>query len=133
MTRAELLRVGPQDISPAAQADGARSFESAIAKVETALEGGTPVFEWLHRDVEGREIPCEVRLVRLPSSSGNLIRASIIDITDRKRADHIAAGERRVFERIAANASLSSSLRAITDLIEQVVPHSICCIRIAAC
>jgi diguanylate cyclase (GGDEF)-like protein/PAS domain S-box-containing protein len=130
MTRAELLRVGPQDISPAAQADGVSSFESAIAKVETALDGGTPVFEWLHRDVEGREIPCEVRLVRLPSSSGNLIRASIIDITDRKRAEHIAAGERRVFERIAANASLANSLRAITDLIEQVVPNSICCIRL---
>jgi diguanylate cyclase (GGDEF)-like protein/PAS domain S-box-containing protein len=130
MTRAELLRVGPQDISPPVQPDGAKSFESAIGKIEKALNGEVPVFEWVHRDSEGRDIPCEVRLVRLPSSSGNLLRASLIDITDRKRAEHIAAGERRVFERIAENASLSSSLEAITDVVEQVIPSSICCISL---
>jgi len=130
MTRAELLHVGPRDISPPMQPDGAKSFEGVIGKIEQALDGKVPVFEWVHRDSEGRDIPCEVRLVRLPSSSGNLIRASIIDITDRKRAEHIAAGERRVFERIAENASLGSSLEAITGVIEQVVPESICCIRL---
>ena len=130
MTRAQLLQSGPREISPPAQADGTDSFGTARGHIELALKGGTPVFEWLHQDAEGRVIPCEVRLVRLPSSSGNLIRASIIDIADRKRAEHIAAGERRVFERIAANAKLSSSLQAITDLIEQVVPQSICCIRL---
>jgi len=87
------------------------------------------VFEWLHRDADGRDIPCEVRLVRLPSSKGKLIRASIIDITDRKRAEHIATGERHVFEKIASSASLPESLEAITDVIERVLPQSVCCIR----
>jgi diguanylate cyclase (GGDEF)-like protein/PAS domain S-box-containing protein len=130
MTRAQLLRIGPEEISPPNQADGSESFGKARGHIEMALNGGTPVFEWLHRDAEGRAVPCEVRLVRLPSSSGKLIRASIIDITDRKRAEHIAAGERRVFERIASNASLTKSLEAITDVIEQVLPQSICCIRL---
>ena len=130
MTRAELLQVGPQQVSPPLQADGTESFGVARGHIDQALNGGTPVFEWLHRDADGRDIPCEVRLVRLPSSRGKLIRASIIDITDRKRAEHIAAGERRVFERIASSASLSDSLEAITDVIEQVLPQSICCIRL---
>jgi PAS domain S-box-containing protein len=47
----------------------------------------------------GRPLPCEVRFVRLPSSNRRLIRASITDITERKRAEAIAAGERRVFEK----------------------------------
>jgi len=129
-SRAELLGLGPSDVSSPVQADGAGSFGMAREHVDDALKGATPVFEWLHRDTEGRDIPCEVRLVRLPSSRGKLIRASIIDITDRKRAEHIATGERHVFEKIASSASLSDSLEAITDVIERVLPESVCCIRL---
>ena len=130
MTRAALLHGGPAEIGGSSPVDGKDSFGVARGHIEAALAGSTPVFEWLHRDAEGRGIPCEVRLVRLPSSRGNLIRASILDIADRKRAEHIAAGERRVFERIAASASLDDSLGAITDVIEQVVPESVCCVRL---
>jgi len=42
------------------------------------------------------------RFVRLPSSNRRMLRASIIDISERKRAEAVAAGERRVFEKIAA-------------------------------
>jgi diguanylate cyclase (GGDEF)-like protein/PAS domain S-box-containing protein len=130
MSRAALLKVGPPDVSAPDQAGGSDAFGVARGHVEQALNGGAPVFEWLHRDSEGRDVPCEVRLVRLPSSRGKLIRASIIDITDRKRAEHIASGERHVFEKIASSASLSDSLEAITDVIERVLPGSVCCIRL---
>jgi diguanylate cyclase (GGDEF)-like protein/PAS domain S-box-containing protein len=66
--------------------------------------------------------------VRLPSSDRRLIRASITDITERKRADAIAAGERRVFEKIAANAPLVSALESICELIERVVAGTFCAI-----
>jgi len=52
-----------------------------------ALAGGTPVFEWMHRQAEGRLIPTEVRLLRLPAEGQNLIRASIMDNTERKGAE----------------------------------------------
>jgi len=68
--------------------------------------------------------------VRLPSSNRRLIRASITDITERKRADAIAAGERRVFEKIAANAPLNSALRSICELIERVMAGSYCAINL---
>ena len=64
------------------------------------------MFEWLHRDPAGQDIPCEVRFIRLPSSKHRLIRASIIDIAARRRADTLAYGERRVLELIAANAPI---------------------------
>ena len=75
-------------------------------------------------------MPCEVRFVRLPSSSGRLIRASITDITERKRSDAIAAGERRVFEKIAANAPLSSVLEAICEVIERAMAGGCCAINL---
>src|SRR5207248_1300090 len=47
-----------------------------------------------------------------------------------KRADAIAAGERRVFEKIAANAPLSSALGSICGLIERVMAESYCAINL---
>jgi diguanylate cyclase (GGDEF)-like protein/PAS domain S-box-containing protein len=104
------------------------SFGAARGYIDLALAGETPVFEWAHCDSSGHVLPCEVRFVRLPSSNLRLIRASITDITDRKRADAIAAGERRVFETIAANAPLLSVLKAISEVIERVVNDSHCAI-----
>ena len=130
MDRATLLASGPEQITPPRQLDGAASFDMARGYIDGALEGEAPVFEWAHCDAHGRNFPCEVRFVRLPSSNRRLIRASITDITERKRADAIAAGERRIFEKIAANAPLSSVLEAVAEVIERVVPDSWCAINL---
>jgi diguanylate cyclase (GGDEF)-like protein/PAS domain S-box-containing protein len=130
MSRETLLSSGPDKISPSHQGDGMPSFGVPRGFIEGALAGEAPVFEWVHCDSNGQTMPCEVRFVRLPSSNRRLIRASIIDITERKRADAIAAGERRVFEKIAANAPLSAALDAICELIERVMAESFCAINL---
>jgi diguanylate cyclase (GGDEF)-like protein/PAS domain S-box-containing protein len=130
MNRATLLACGPEKISPPMQADGTASFGVARGYIEGALAGGAPVFEWLHCDSNGQNFPCEVRLVRLPSSNRRLLRASIIDITERKRAEAIASGERRVFEKIAANAALPAILEAICEVIERAILDSSCAINL---
>jgi PAS domain S-box-containing protein len=83
----KLAELRPEDVSPELQADGRRSSERAREIMDEALAGGYPVFEWIHRQPNGRLIPTEVRLLRLPAEGQNLIRASIIDNTERKRAD----------------------------------------------
>jgi diguanylate cyclase (GGDEF)-like protein/PAS domain S-box-containing protein len=130
MTREALLDSGPDKISPSHQPDGTPSFGPPRGFIEGALAGDAPVFEWVHCDSAGQTMPCEVRFVRLPSSNRRLIRASITDITERKRADAIAAGERRIFEKIAANAPLSAALDAICEVIERVIPLSFCAISL---
>jgi signal transduction histidine kinase/ActR/RegA family two-component response regulator len=57
------------------------------AHVALAVAGGTPTFEWVHRSRTGREIPCEIRLVRLPAHDRTLIRGSIMDITEQRQAE----------------------------------------------
>jgi diguanylate cyclase (GGDEF)-like protein/PAS domain S-box-containing protein len=130
LDRDVLLASGPEKITPLRQADGSTSFGMARGYIDGALAGEAPVFEWLHCDALGKILPCEVRFVRLPSSNRRLIRASITDITERKRGDAIAAGERRVFEKIAANAPLLSVLDAIAEVIERVIPDSFCAINL---
>src|SRR5215475_10483572 len=80
-----LTELTPADVSPEVQPNGRRSSELARDKMDEALSGGISVFEWVHRRPNGQLIPTEVRLLRLPGQ--NLIRASIIDLTERKRAE----------------------------------------------
>lgn len=84
LSREELLRAGPVELSPPAQPDGRSSAEAARAYVEEAVAGATPTFEWVHRASDGTEVPCEVRLVRLPDKERVLVRGSVTDITARK-------------------------------------------------
>jgi PAS domain S-box-containing protein len=90
-TREELARLDTVALSPPLQPDGRPSTEVRTEQIESALAGGSPVYEWLYRDASGRDIPCEVRLVRLPAAGRRIIRGSIIDITERKRLEELRA------------------------------------------
>jgi two-component system, cell cycle sensor histidine kinase and response regulator CckA len=83
----ELRLLSPVDVSPALQEDGRSSREASLDYLQQAVAGGRPVFEWLHRTRDGQDTPCEVRLVRLPDANRILIRGSITDVTERKRAE----------------------------------------------
>lgn len=83
----ELCKVGPIDVSPPLQIDGRPSAESAREVIGKASAGENQVFEWIHRDADGREFPCEVRLLSLEESGGTVLRGSLTDLTDKKRAE----------------------------------------------
>ena len=86
MTREELLRIGPADFSPEVQPDGRSSETAAREYIQKAVDGETPVFEWMHKKANGQEFPCEIRLIRLPDSSRVLVRGIVIDISERMAA-----------------------------------------------
>ncbi len=83
----KLSELTPADVSPEFQPNGRRSSELANELMQAALAGGTPVFEWIHWRPDGKLVPTEVRLLRLPAEGQNLIRASITDNTERKRSE----------------------------------------------
>ena len=128
LEREQLLKVGVVERSPPTQPDGTASALRDKDYTQKALGGEPQVYEWVLYDGFGKEITCEVRLVRLPSGSRRLVRGSIADISERKRAERIAAAEREVFEQLTANSPLSEVLASITRLIE---PVGVCAIQLA--
>ncbi len=83
-TREQLLEMTPADVSPEKQPDGQYSSYAAREKLQEALQGGHPVFEWHHINSKDETIICEISLSRFPSNNRNLVQASIVDITERQ-------------------------------------------------
>ena len=79
---------------------------------------------------DGNRIAVEIVVSKASLNRRDGYIVCIRDITERKRADAIAAGERRVFEKIAANAPLLSVLEAISEAIERVMPQGFCAINL---
>jgi diguanylate cyclase (GGDEF)-like protein/PAS domain S-box-containing protein len=130
MTREQLLASDLGAVSAEYQADGQLSMSPHRQYLKLAAAGEHQVFEWIHRDALGRDIPCEVRLVRLDGSSRGLVRASIADISERKRAEIIMESERGFFALLAANAALPAVLDVISALVQSVYPRARCTISV---
>ncbi|MCL2664786.1 MAG: ATP-binding protein, partial [Defluviitaleaceae bacterium] len=53
------------ELSPEFQPDGSRSYDKTYEYVKEAFEKGQVKFEWMHQNLKGEQIPCEVTLVRI--------------------------------------------------------------------
>ena len=113
LPRSRLVQVGPTDVSPSRQPDGRPSREAVEEYIALALQGETPRYEWTHLDAAGQPIPCEISLLRLPDPTRTLVRGSIIDVRDRRRAEE--AARLLQAERDAALEQLSSILASAGD------------------
>ncbi len=120
MSRKRLLSIGPEAVSPKMQPDGLPSFGVTRGHVERALKGEHPIFEWLHIDAHGIEIPCEVRFSLLPDEERKLIRVSISDITERKRNEEIAFAQNKILEMIASGKPFDRTLRSICRCTDKI-------------
>ena len=85
--REKLLRAGPEQFYPPHQPDGEDVAGSVNNHNLRAMAGEEVVFEQIVHGDDGRDVTCEVRLVRLPYRQQRLVRGSYIDITGRKRAE----------------------------------------------
>ncbi|MDX1516038.1 MAG: EAL domain-containing protein [Woeseiaceae bacterium] len=120
LSRPRLLSVGPEAISPKMQPDGTPSFGVRRGYIARALSGEHPTFEWMHKDSNGREFPCEVRFSRMPVGSRRMIRVSITNISDRKRDETLAYAQNKILEMIASSTPYDRTLRAACRFVERV-------------
>ena len=110
----ELVKVGPAHMSPPIQPDGRDSTQAAMEKIGEAMQGKTTVFDWIHRNAQGQDIPCEVRLVRMPGDRPR-VRASVTDSTERKSLQDLTA--RRARQQEAINL-ITQRIQAATTIEE---------------
>ena len=115
LPRDRLIQIGPADVSPERQPDGRLSTEAAREKIQEALDGREPVFEWCHVHSSGREFLCEVRLVRLPSAERRLVRGSVLDISDRKRVEHELRASEERFSKAFHASPVGITISSLSD------------------
>lgn len=101
--REELVGAPMLRFSADRQPDGRTSREVALEYIERALVGTSLTFEWTVRTADGRHVPTEVRLVALPGGGQRRLRASLVDITERRRAQstQLAAARGAVIGRLS--------------------------------
>jgi diguanylate cyclase (GGDEF)-like protein/PAS domain S-box-containing protein len=118
-SREEIANKRVFDLSPSKQADGQLTAELGQVYMRRVMAGEAPVFEWLHRDSAGRQISCEVRLVRMPGDPV-LIRTSITDISERQRYQ-------REIERLAFSDELTGlpNRRLLLDRLQHAMDREL--------
>jgi PAS domain S-box-containing protein len=115
LSRKQVLTRGPTDISAPLQPGGRPMVMAVQEDVRRALSGESLVMSWLVCGATGEEIPCEVRLVRIPSGERRLLRATLVDIRER---EGIEIARRQAEEKFAKAFHSSPNSITITSLPE---------------
>ncbi len=101
--RHELLMVTLADLSPPNQDDGRSSRVAFSEYLAQTPVGKNQMVQWSFRKASGEEFVTEVRYVRLPGENRNLIRVSVVDISDRKRTEGALAHEQNMLDTLLDN------------------------------
>jgi PAS domain S-box-containing protein len=118
-TREELIGMKPTMFDP----DADPSFLEGI--VERIDAGEVVTFESRHRRKDGTVFPVEVR-ARLFWDGGRKFSLALVrDISERKRAEALLAGEKQLLEMIATGVPLKQILNALCAIIEEQRPGTL--------
>jgi PAS domain S-box-containing protein len=82
-----LLQKNWLDISAPLQLNGRSSAEYGLELGQNTLKKGSQFIEWLFIRCDGQKILGELRMSRLPSIAQPLVRASIMDITEKRNLE----------------------------------------------
>jgi PAS domain S-box-containing protein len=111
-------------------------LEQHAAKWRAACANGEPFEnESRHRDVHGNYRWLLVRAVPLRNGQGEIRKwyGTAIDIEDRKRAEALLAGEKRLLEMIATGVPLKEIANALCNIIEEQRPGTLASVLLMNC
>lgn len=89
-TREEIIGHSPAEFSPEIQPDGKKSLESALEKINNAINGKAQKFYWKHIQKNGNPFDAEVSLNVIEINNKTYLQAIIRDITERIKSEQKA-------------------------------------------
>src|SRR5215472_11014979 len=111
-------------------------LEQHAAKWRAACANGEPFEnESRHRDVHGHYRWLLVRAVPLRNGQGEIRKwyGTAIDVEDRKRAEALLAGEKRLLEMVATGIPLQEIANALCQIIEEQRPGTLASVLLMNC
>ena len=86
-SKKEFCKLNPMSFSFKFQLDGSLSSELATKEINKAIKNGQNLFEWLYKDLNGREFFASILATPLKLSGKTIIQCTIRDITKNKKAE----------------------------------------------
>ncbi len=111
----EMSSISLRKLSPANQPDGRDSMEKAEEMVEIAMKIGVHFFEWTLQRIGGRQFLVSVLLTKVHLATGNILQATIRDITEQKQMNRLISIHRELTRALGTATSLDAGLRLCLD------------------
>jgi PAS domain S-box-containing protein len=94
------------DLSPEYQPDGGQSIKEVSRLSEKAFSEGYCRFEWMHQNLSGEQIPCEVTLVRVEYDNDFVLAVYIRDLRELKQIMEVIEYREHLLNTVNASASI---------------------------
>jgi sigma-B regulation protein RsbU (phosphoserine phosphatase) len=128
--KSRVLSLHPAALSPEFQPDGRRSDEKSAEMDRIARAFGHHRFEWVHRRLDGKEVPVEVAISAVEFDNGPAMVCVWHDLTERKRAENELL---RLWERLkdandrlaTANERMKRDLEAAAEVQQNLLPRDL--------
>ena len=117
-SREEIVGHSPWEFSPEFQPDGRGSQESALEKINAALNGTPQYFYWQHKRKDNALIDIEVSLKKFSVDNKNMVQATLHDITERTRYEKIQNALYKISEAVITTDDMHTLYSKIHDVIK---------------
>ncbi|MCB0733730.1 MAG: PAS domain S-box protein [Bacteroidetes bacterium] len=111
VSQQELLNSHLGEWSPELLSDGQVASDVAARNIQRCVETDESVeFDWEILKPDGTLIPCEIRVVRLPTPQGIYIRSSITDVSEKRKAELELKARKEQFRKLFGSEIFSVAL-----------------------
>ncbi len=120
-SKEEIIGHTPWEFSPDFQMDGRNSKESALEKINAALNDVPQYFYWQHKRKDNKLIDVEVSLKKFRIRNKDLIQATLHNVTERKRFEKIQNTLYKISEAVHTTSDIQTLYAKIHEVIKSLM------------
>ncbi len=122
-SKAHLLTLKPDDLSPRYQSDGMLSSQKAGQEIAKTMETGSNLFEWTHQRINGEKFFASVLVTFVTIEGRPILQGTIRDITDFKRSQEVMVQSEKMMSVGGLAAGMAHEINNPLGIILQTVQN----------